>query len=226
MKRKDFHETLKVINLDGETRLVTLNLVPGQKVYNERTILIEGAEYRVWDPFRSKLAAVLLKGLQNMPIVENGKVLYLGTSTGTTSSHVSDIIGRQGILFGVEVAPRVAREFVENVASKRSNIIPIIKDARKPEEYAVVYTRVDTVYCDIAQPDQTQIAILNCDKHLKKGGTLMLVIKARSIDSLREPSIIFREESVKLEEDNFEIKQLIKLEPFDKDHAIIRAIKS
>ena len=225
MKRENFQSTLRVIDIDGETRLVTLNLVPGQKVYNERTILIEGSEFRIWDPFRSKLAAALLKGMRDMPIVENGKILYLGTSTGTTPSHVSDIIGKQGILFGVEVASRVAREFVENVASKRSNIIPIIKDARKPEEYSSIYTKVDIVYCDIAQPDQTQIAILNCDKYLKKGGTLMLVVKARSIDSLREPSIIFREESAKLEECNFDIKQLIRLDPFDKDHAIIIAAR-
>lgn len=218
------HPKLRQVRLEGEDRLATLNLVPGDRVYGERILTVEGVEYRIWDPVRSKLAAALLKGLKENPIREGGKVLYLGASTGTTVSHISDILGEDGVVFAVEVAPRVARDFVERVASKRSNIIPVIEDARRPDAYMSVFSKVDTVYCDIAQPDQTDIAILNCRRYLVKGGSLLLIVKARSIDTLKDPSRVFKEEAAKLEEAGFTVRQLIRLEPFDRDHALIHAV--
>lgn len=50
-------------------------------------------EYRVWNPFRSKLAAAILGGVDNIWIVPGAKVLYLGAASGTTVSHVSDLVG-------------------------------------------------------------------------------------------------------------------------------------
>ncbi|MEM2338782.1 MAG: fibrillarin-like rRNA/tRNA 2'-O-methyltransferase, partial [Nitrososphaerales archaeon] len=120
-------DRLKRVKINGEERVATLNLAEGIQVYNEKLIKLNGLEYRVWDPFRSKLAAALLKGLKEFPISENSKVLYLGVSTGTTASHISDIIGEGGILFGVEFAPRVAREFIDRVVKHRKNVIPIIR---------------------------------------------------------------------------------------------------
>ena len=46
---------------------------------------------------------------------------------------------------------------------------------------------MDVVYVDIAQPDQTKIAIDNCKMYLKKSGFLFLVIKTRSIDVTKDP---------------------------------------
>ncbi|MCL4435724.1 MAG: fibrillarin-like rRNA/tRNA 2'-O-methyltransferase [Thaumarchaeota archaeon] len=215
---------LRRVKAEGEDKLATLNLTPGLKVYGERLIEVDAAEYRMWDPVRSKLAAALLKGLKNLPIHEGGKVLYLGASTGTTVSHVSDLLGESGVVFAVEVAPRVAREFLEQVASKRSNVIPIVEDARRPERYRSVFSKVDVVYCDIAQPDQTEIALLNCRRHLSAGGSLLLIIKARSIDVLKDPDRVFKEEGDKIEAAGFKINQLIRLDPFDKDHALISAV--
>ncbi len=134
-------ENLKKIVHEREDKLVTLNLTPGNKVYDEHFIEIEGNEYRIWDPFRSKLAAALLKNLKKLPIIEGSQVLYLGVSTGTTASHVSDIIGNKGTLFAIEIAPRVAREFIERVALKRKNVIPIIEDARNPDCYNSVFSK-------------------------------------------------------------------------------------
>jgi fibrillarin-like pre-rRNA processing protein len=205
----------------GRTVLLTRNLAAGSRVYNEELLIKDGTEYRTWDPFRSKLAAAILKGLPDDVVREGDKVLYLGTSTGTTPSHVSDILGEDGLLIGVEFAPRVAREFVENVARKRRNVIPYVADARDPSKYKI--TKVDLVYCDIAQPDQTEIAIENCRQMLKNGGKLLLVVKARSIDVLKEPEKVFKEEGEKLEEAGFEVLSIIELSPFDKDHAIIFA---
>ena len=216
-------QKLRWVTIDNQQKLATENFVAGNKVYDERFVSINGIEYRVWDPFRSKLAAAITKGLELMPIGEGSSVLYLGASTGTTVSHVSDIIEKSGIVYGVEVSARVAREFIENVAEKRSNIIPIVADARKPESYGVILSKVDVVYADIAQPDQTQITIQNCQAHLKRGGYLLMVVKSRSIDVTKEPREVFLEESRKLQDAGFTIKQVLKLEPFDKDHAIILA---
>ena len=208
---------------DGRRALLTRNLVPGKKVYNEDLVLRNGVEYRTWDPFRSKLAAAMIKGLPDDVVKEGSKVLYLGASTGTTVSHVSDLAGPPGLVIGVEFAPRVAREFVEHVARVRKNVIPFVADARDPSKYSVA--QVDVVYCDIAQPDQTEIAIANCARLLKKGGCLLLVVKARSIDVLKDPKQVFSEESRKLENAGFNVRSIVELSPFDKDHALVLATR-
>ena len=210
------------IKTDGERKLATENLVPGNQVYKEKLIIKKGIEYRLWDPFRSKLAAAIMNNLEEFPFENKTKVLYLGASTGTTVSHISDIVGTSGIVFGVEHASRVARDFLDRVASYRANIIPILQDARKPKEYFSVFGKVDIVYVDIAQPDQTKIAINNCNMYLKKNGYFFLVIKTRSIDVTKSPKKIIEEETEKLRT-NFEILQSIDLHPYDKDHAMVIA---
>jgi fibrillarin-like pre-rRNA processing protein len=209
-------------NVDGEEKIATENLVPGKQVYKEKLLLKKGIEYRLWDPFRSKLAASVMNGLTNFPFNEKSNILYLGVSTGTTISHVSDIIGPKGIVFGVEHSSRVARDFLDRVATHRKNIIPIIQDARNPTEYFSVYNKVDVVYVDIAQPDQTNIAIENCKMYLKSNGYLFLVIKTRSIDVTKDPKHVINSEVKKLES-NFYVEQIIDLRPYDKDHAMVIA---
>ena len=208
--------------VEGERKLATENLVPGNQVYNEKLLNVKGVEYRIWNPFRSKLAASIMNGLKDFPFNKKSDVLYLGVSTGTTISHISDIIGQDGIVFGIEHASRVARDFLDRVASHRKNIVPIIQDARKPEEFFSVYKKVDAVYVDIAQPDQTDIAIENCKLYLKSGGYLFLVIKTRSIDVVKDPKGVIKDEIKKLDT-LFQIKQTIDLHPYDKDHAMVIA---
>ena len=210
------------VKIEGEKRLATLNLVPGNQVYREKLVKVNDEEFRAWDPFRSKLGAAIMNDLQILPIVRKSRVLYLGVSTGTTASHVSDIVGPNGIVFCVEHTSRVAREFLDRVASYRSNMVPILQDARKPKEYFAVYGTIDVVYVDIAQPDQTEIAILNCKTYLKKGGYLMLVVKTRSIDVTKTPSEVTRMEAKKLKND-FELVQELDLAPYEKDHTMLVA---
>lgn len=82
-----------------ESMLVTKNLVPGESVYGEKRISVEGGvegtkiEYRVWNPFRSKLAAGILGGMDHIHIEPGKKVLYLGAASGTSVSHVADVVG-------------------------------------------------------------------------------------------------------------------------------------
>ena len=215
-------QTFFWIQVEGEKKLATQNLVPGNQVYNEKLVQHKGSEYRIWNPFRSKLAAAIMNDLKNFPFNQKSDVLYLGVSTGTTISHISDIVNQGGTIFGIEHASRVARDFLDRVASHRKNIVPIIQDARKPEEFFSVYKKVDIVYVDIAQPDQTNIAIENCRLYLKSGGYLFLVIKTRSIDVVKDPKMVIKDEIKKLET-LFEIKQTIDLHPYDKDHAMVIA---
>jgi len=215
-------QTFFWIQVEGEKKLATQNLVPGNQVYNEKLIQHKGSEYRIWNPFRSKLAAAIMNDLKNFPFNQKSDVLYLGVSTGTTISHISDIVNQGGTIFGIEHASRVARDFLDRVASHRKNIVPIIQDARRPEEFFSVYKKVDIVYVDIAQPDQTNIAIENCRLYLKSGGYLFLVIKTRSIDVVKDPKMVIKDEIKKLET-LFEIKQTIDLHPYDKDHAMVIA---
>ena len=210
------------LQIEGEEKLATENLIPGNQVYNEKLVQLNAVEYRIWNPFRSKLAAAIMNGLDDFPFKQKSDVLYLGVSTGTTISHISDIVGQNGTIFGIEHASRVARDFLDRVASYRKNIVPIIHDARKPEEFFSVYKKVDVVYVDIAQPDQTDIAIENCKLYLKSGGYLVLIIKTRSIDVTKDPKRVIENEIKKLKS-LFQIKQTIDLHPYDKDHAMVIA---
>lgn len=207
--------------VEGENRLATENLAPGTQAYKEKIITRKNIEYRTWDPYRSKLASAIMNGLEDIPIRYGTRVLYLGASTGTTVSHISDMVGAGGIVFAVEHTSRVAREFLERVANHRKNVIPVLQDARRPAEYASVFGRVDVVYCDIAQPDQTEIAVANCRRYLRRRGHLLLAVKARSINVALNPRDIFRREEAKL--DGFDVLRNVNLNPYHKDHSMILA---
>ncbi|MDI6905513.1 MAG: fibrillarin-like rRNA/tRNA 2'-O-methyltransferase [Candidatus Bathyarchaeia archaeon] len=209
---------------DGAQRLATKNLTPGRNVYGERLIRHEGIEYRVWDPFRSKLAAAILKNLKTVPIKPSHKVLYLGAASGTTASHVSDIVGEKGHVYCVEFASRSIRELVNNVCAFRLNMSPILEDARFPGRYAIFISgKVDDVYCDIAQPEQAKVLADNTDLFLKESGWIMLAVKAQSIDVTKEPSEIYRREVKVLKNRGFRMEEIVHLEPYDKAHAMIVA---
>jgi fibrillarin-like pre-rRNA processing protein len=207
---------------DGSLRLATKNLVPGQRVYGERLFNYEGVEYREWNAYRSKLAAALLKGLEELPVKEGDRILYLGIASGTTASHISDIIGSKGLIYGVEFSPRVIRDLMQVVADRR-NILPILADARMPERYRLMVGMVNGLYADVAQPEQADIVNRNARLFLEDGGYLLLAIKARSIDVTREPSDIYLREMKKLAQGGFEIIDVVHLDPFDRDHAMIYA---
>jgi fibrillarin-like rRNA methylase len=105
-----------------------------------------------------------------MPVEEGSKVLYLGAASGTTPSHVSDIVGETGMFTVWEFAQRSLRDLVNNVAQFRPNITPMLEDARMPERYAMFISgKVDMVYCDVAQPEQAKLLSDNADVFLNKG---------------------------------------------------------
>jgi len=209
---------------EGSQRLGTKNLSPGKNVYGERLLRYEGTEYRVWDAFRSKLAGAIFKGLDTVPIKPSHSVLYLGAASGTTASHISDIVGEKGHVYCVEFASRSIRDLVDNVCPYRINMSPILEDARFPEKYAMfIKGKVDDIYCDIAQPEQAKVLVDNAKHYLKESGWIMLAVKAQSIDVTKEPTEIYEQELRVLERHGFVIEQVVRLEPYDKAHAMIVA---
>ncbi len=220
-----FPEIFWVMVEDGTRKLGTKNLAVGSSVYGERLVKFKQIEYRLWDPYRSKLAAAILNGLETVPICPDQKVLYLGAASGTTASHVSDIVGEGGHVYCVEFASRSLRDLVNNVCAFRYNMSPILADARLPGSYSRMVQRVDSVYCDVAQPEQARVLADNADMFLADGGWVLLAIKAQSIDVTMEPSVVFRNEVAILEGRGFLIKQVVGLEPYDKAHAMVVAQK-
>jgi fibrillarin-like pre-rRNA processing protein len=211
---------------DGSRRLATKNLVSGHAVYGERLVKFKGEEFRVWDAFRSKLAAAILKGLETVPIQPGHKVLYLGAASGTTASHMSDIVGAKGYVYCVEFASRSIRDLVNNVCAYRMNMSPIMADARLPERYVALVEKVDDIYCDIAQPEQAKVLADNADLFLRAGSWIMLAVKSQSIDVTKKPSDVYKEEVGTLKKRGFRVEQMVPLEPYDKAHAMIVAQKS
>ena len=210
-----------VLTNEGEKILTTKNLAPGVQVYGERLFKVGGEEYRAWSPYRSKLSAAIWNKIKQIYFTEGFRILYLGCATGTTASHVSDIISSKGILYGVDFAPRVMIQFKQNVVQHRKNVIPIFADARKPKEYAHIVGKVDFIYCDVAQPEQAKILVDNAILTLKNGGHGMIAVKARSIDSVEEPELVYKREIRILEENSFKILEVVDLEPYEKDHVMI-----
>jgi len=206
--------------------LLTKNLDPGRDVYGEKRVSVDDngtrTEYRVWNPFRSKLGASILKGVANVYIGPNKKLLYLGAASGTTVSHCSDIVGAKGVVYAVEFSARCGRDLL-SVAQRRRNIVPIIEDARKPLKYRMIVGMVDVVFSDVAQPDQARIVALNAKYFLKTGGHLVMSIKANCVDSTMAPEHVIAAEVETLRNEGFYMQEQISLEPYERDHAVVIA---
>lgn len=196
-------------------------------MYGERLVKWKGVEYRVWDAFRSKLAGAIIKGLKTVPLEEGFKVLYLGAASGTTPSHISDIVGESGHVYCVEFAQRSLRDLVNNVAQFRPNITPMLEDARLPERYAMFISgKVDLIYCDVAQPEQAKLLADNADIFLKPQGWVMLACKSQSIDVTMSPQAVYEHEAGVLRKRGYDVKEIVELDPYDIAHAMIVAQKA
>lgn len=201
-------------------KLATVNLIPGERVYGEELIKEKGIEYRVWDYWRSKLSAAIKKGLKKVPIQKDMSIVYLGIANGTTASHLSDLIGKKGLIYGVEISERPFRELLP-LAEKRGNIIPILANARIPEDYEdQILNKVDLVYEDVASDDQVQILTRNCERFLKSKGFAIIAIKSQSIDVTKNPKEVYKECLQELEK-YFEVLDKVELDPYEKFHMFV-----
>ncbi len=177
-------------------------------VYGER--IVQG--HRVWDPRRSKLSAFCHLG-QGIELEPGLRVLYLGAANGTTVSHVADYVE---VVYAVESAPRPFQDLL-CVAEERGNIIPIMADARRPDQYRPLVEKVDLLYQDVAQRDQADILLRNT-MFLKPAGITLLMLKPRSIDVRRPPAEIGAETEIRLKEGGLFPEKAISLSPYYPDH--------
>jgi len=204
----------------GKFKLYTRNLDKGNKIYGEKLVLYKGIEYREWDPYRSKLAALLLENPISNFLSEDINCLYLGASSGTTVSHLSDI-AKLGAIYSVEFAERSIRQLIQNT-SRRKNIIPILDDARYPQNYAKsIFSSIDLIYQDVSQPNQAEIALTNCNYYLKENGLLILAIKSQSIDSIQKSEVVYAQEKKVLEKAGYNILESINIHKYAANHIVL-----
>jgi fibrillarin-like pre-rRNA processing protein len=180
-------------------------------VYGERTL----GEWRIWDPYRSKLAALVLKGV-DVTLDSSVNVLYLGAANGTTVSHVADYAGT---VYAIEFAPRPMQDLIE-VARRRKNIVPIMADVNRMQVYDLLIEPVDFIYQDVAQPNQAAIAV-NHLKFLKKGGIYILMLKTRSVNVREDPKAVCDASVKALEEAGLVVDTVQWLDPYHRDHAAL-----
>jgi fibrillarin-like pre-rRNA processing protein len=205
-----------VFKIDG--RIATANFVKGQKVYDEDLRKVNGVEYRLWNPYRSKLAAAFLKGMKTMRIAKGSSVLYLGAATGTTCSHISDIVGDTGVVYCVENSERSMRDLL-SICDSRKNMMPIFSDARNTKEYGPEVGVVDVLYQDVSARDQASILVDN-SQFLKEKGYAYVAIKSQSISVSKNPSIVYKE-FLKQVSTVFKTVESIDIRPFDQKHLFV-----
>jgi fibrillarin-like pre-rRNA processing protein len=178
-----------------------------------------GGELRPWDPRRSKLAAYILKGVEGLPFETGTHVLYLGAANGTTAGHVADICC-DGLVYCVEFSKRSFRDLLTACEGVR-HMVPILADARRPQEYSALVGQVDVVYQDIAQRDQADIFLRNLRAYFGpeagKRPNGILMVKSRSIDVASPPKKVYARVRDELE-GLVEIVDERALDPFEKDH--------
>jgi fibrillarin-like pre-rRNA processing protein len=193
--------------------LYTRNAAPGEQVYGEPLVELEGVEYRRWVPSRSKLAAAVESGA-DLGLRQDSEVVYLGAASGTTVSHVSDIVS-EGFVTAVEFSRDVARDLL-GVAETRGNIAPAVADARRPEKYQSFVEEPDILVQDVSQRDQVEIFERNAER-LFDSGRGLLVVKAGAIDSSAEPEEVFEQVE---DEISLEVEDFVDLSPFYTDQRL------
>ena len=216
---------MKSLSINGvyryKNKIFTENPVycKGYKVYDERIIKYNNKEFRSWNPYRSKLSAAIHNGLDRINLTEKSQILYLGAATGTTVSHLADI-SKNGFVYSVEKSPFAIKKLID-LCNIRKNIIPIMNDANKPENYNSIVPMVDFIYQDISQRNQSEIFINNIRKYLKDDGQGIIMIKARSIDVSIKPKKVYDNVIDILIQNNINIIRTIDLSKYEKDHAMI-----
>ncbi len=211
-----------VYSINGS--IATKNLLPGKRVYGEPLVQAEDQEYRLWNPNRSKVCAAIKKGVKDLHLEKESRVLYLGAAEGTTISHLSDIVTK-GMIFGVDISARSMRKFIY-LCEQRENLVPILGDAGNPNSYKEYLDgfSIDLLFQDVSQKNQAEIFLRNSRVYLKRGGYGFLSLKARSINASKPVEELVMEEAEKMKNE-FEIISIVSLHPFEKDHAMICCIK-
>ncbi len=211
---------LAVLQRSDRTELWTETVGSEPPVYGERWTESDGRPYRSFDPARSKLSAAIVKEWSG-PVPAPGEGwLYLGAASGTTASHVADLVGPTGRVYAVE---RSLRPFSRLLAlSERwPNLLPILGDARDPTSYGGLVPPVHGVYADIAQADQVEIALSNASLFLEGStGVVLMALKTASMG--REATAVQHVRGAEVEfAQLLDLEPSVRLDPFHRGHYFI-----
>jgi len=197
---------LAILQRSDRTELWTETVGQEPPVYGERWTESDGRPYRSFEPARSKLSAAIVKEWSG-PVPAPGEGwLYLGAASGTTASHVADLVGPTGRVYAVERSLRPFSRLL-SLAERWPNLLPILGDAREPTTYGALVPPVQGVYADIAQADQVEIVLSNAELFLEgSAGFVLIALKTASMG--RDATAV---QHVRRAEE--ELAQLIDLEP-------------
>jgi fibrillarin-like pre-rRNA processing protein len=219
---RPLRESPRLVRREGTERtdLWTETVGAPPSVYGERWIEANGRDYRLFEPGRSKLAAAITRGWTGDLPRPGERWLYLGAASGTTASHVADLVGPSGRVYAVEKSVRpFARLYA--LSERWPNLLPILADAREPAAYSDLVADVDGVYADIAQADQLTIVRRNAELFLRAAGSPVLIaLKTASMGRDRAPAghLARSEEAL---EDALVLAPSVKLDPFHRAHYLL-----
>lgn len=214
--------TLRRSTEDGRRVLWTRALATPPEVYGERVVYRDGVPYRRWDPMRSKLAAALTRGYEGALPRLGDYWLYLGAASGTTASHVADLVGPAGAVFAVEKSVRPFARLLK-LAGRYPNLLPILADARAPRAYLPRLPPVDGLYVDVAQPDQVALTVENARWFLRSGAPLLLALKTASMGR-DVPARAHLARALELLEPLGAVRSTVALEPFHRRHFLVEVV--
>lgn len=209
-----------------KSTLWTMNATPGKRVYGEKTRRISSREFRKWDPYRSKIAAGMLRTQhdpRNLLPQPGSQVLYLGAGHGTTISHIHDIVCGEGNKFGgriigIDISPRCIRDLL-GLAKVRPGFIPVLADARKSTWEHTIHSQVDWLFQDVSQTGQLDIFLDVSSKHLKPSGRALFSFKMASerwSDEAKTVQIEAMEQ--RITSSGFDCTEILDLQGFEDEH--------
>jgi len=205
---------------DGRRELWTETVGELPPAYGERWTEVDRRRYRLFEPGRSKLSAGIVRGWSGDVPAPGERWLYLGAASGTTASHVADLVGPEGRVYAVERSVRPFSKLL-TLADRWPNLRPLLADAREPIAYATLVPPVDGVYADIAQPDQLEIVRRNAEWLLRgDGARLLIALKTASMGRTRSASA-HREASERTLSEVVALAPSVSLEPFHKGHFLL-----
>jgi fibrillarin-like pre-rRNA processing protein len=211
---------LLVVDRDERREFWTEAVGDPPPVYGERWTDVSDRRYRLFEPTRSKLAAALVKGWSGDLPSPGESWLYLGAATGTTASHVADLVGPEGRVYAVERSLRPFARLLA-LAERWPNLRPILADARDPAGYLPLVPPVDGMYVDIAQADQLEIVRRNAEMLLRgDGARLLIALKTASMGRHRSASG-HRESSEATLANTIALYPSVALEPFHRGHFLL-----
>ena len=202
------------------TELFTEAVVAPPPVYGERWVDTGSHAYRSFEPGRSKLSAGIVHDWTGPIPTEGERWLYLGAASGTTASHVADLVGPAGRVYALERSPRPFARLLA-LAERWPNLLPILGDAREPRGYGRLVPPVDGVYADIAQPDQVEIVRRNAELFLGgAGASVLFALKTASMGRDREAAAHLKaaERETAL---GVDLAPSVRLDPFHKGHYLV-----